>query len=90
MVNNQIQCKFIMEKAPWWGGFWEWMVRITNRCWKKTIGRSTVMFEELHIIVAEIEETINNCPLTYMHDDMHGGSVSSVNSGPFDLQETDN
>ena len=32
------------------------------------------MFEELYIIVAKIEETINNRPLTYMHDDMEGVS----------------
>jgi len=62
MVNNQIQWKFIVEKAPWWGGFWERMVGITKRCLKKTIGRS----EELRTIVVEIEGTINNRPLTYV------------------------
>ena len=74
MVNNQIQWKFIVEKAPWWGGFWERMVGITKRCLKKTIGRSTLTFEELRTIVVEIEGTINNRPLTYMYDDVEGVS----------------
>jgi len=74
MVNNQIQWKFIVEKAPWWGGFWERMVGITKRCLKKTIGRSQITFEELRTIVVEIEGTLNNRPLTYMYDDVEGVS----------------
>ena len=74
MVNNQIQWKFIVEKAPWWGGFWERMVGITKRCLKKTIGRSTLTFEELRTLVVEVEGTINNRPLTYVYDDVEGVS----------------
>ena len=70
MVINQIQWKFIVEKAPWWGGFWERMVGITKRCLKKTIGRSTLTFEDLLTVFVEIEGTINNRPLTYLYDDI--------------------
>jgi len=74
MVNNQIQWKFIVEKAPWWGWFWERMVGITKRCLKKTIGQSQITFEELQTIVVEIEGTLNNRPLAYMYDDVEGVS----------------
>ena len=59
MVNNQIQWKLIVEKALWWGGFWERMVGIMKRCLKRTFGRYTLSFEELRTIVVEIEATIN-------------------------------
>ena len=67
MVNNQIQWKFIVEKAPWWGGFWERMVGITKRCLKKTIGQSQIMFEEVRTIVVEIKGMLNNRPSIYIY-----------------------
>ena len=26
MNNHQVEWKFIVEKAPWWGGYWERIV----------------------------------------------------------------
>ena len=72
MVNHQVNWKFIVEKAPWWGGFWERMVGITKRCLRKTIGRSNLTFEELRTVIVEIESTVNNRPLTYLYDDIEG------------------
>ena len=66
--------EFIVEKAPWWGGYWERMVRSVKRCLKKTIGRSTVTTEELNTILVEVEATLNNRPITYLYDDMEGVS----------------
>ena len=72
MVNHQVKWKFIVEKAPWWGGFWERMVGMTKRCLRKTIGRSNLTFEEPRTVIVEIEGTVNNRPLTYLYDDMEG------------------
>ena len=41
---------------------------------KKTIGRSTLTLDELTTIVIKIEATLNNWPLTYVHDDSKGVS----------------
>ena len=30
---------FIVERAPWWGGFWEWMVQTVKKCLRKAIGQ---------------------------------------------------
>ena len=40
LTNTQVEWEFIMEKAPWWGGFWERLVRSVKPCLKKSIGRS--------------------------------------------------
>ena len=41
LLNNQVQWNFIVEKAPWWWGFWERLVGSVKRCLKKAVGRST-------------------------------------------------
>ena len=34
----RVKWNFNLEKAPWWGGFFERLVKSTKRCLKKTIG----------------------------------------------------
>ena len=43
---------------------------------KKTIFRSTLTLDELTTTVIEIEATLNNRPLTYVHDDSEGVSYA--------------
>jgi hypothetical protein len=52
--NNRITWNFIVERAPWWGGFWESLVRSVTRPLKKILGRSTLSFEELRTILVNI------------------------------------
>ena len=60
MLNQQVEWKFIVEKAPWWGGYWERLVQSVKRCLKKTIGKSKLIFDELATVLVEIESTLNN------------------------------
>ena len=76
LTNRQISWQFIVEKAPWWGGYWERMVRSVKRCLRKTLGRSTLTFDELGTVLVEIEATLNNRPLTYVYDDNEGLSYA--------------
>ena len=69
LVDQRISWSFIVEKAPWWGGFWERLVRSVKRPLKKVLGRSTQNFEELRTILVEIESVINARPITYLYDD---------------------
>ena len=69
MTNHQVEWKFIVEKAPWWEGYWERLVQSVKRCLKKTIGRSTLSFDELATVLVEIESTLNNRPPTYLYSD---------------------
>ena len=72
LANNGVSWKFIIEKAPWHGGFWERLIKSVKRCLKKSIGRATLSFEELRTILIEIESTLNNRPITYIYDDEEG------------------
>ena len=72
LANRQVDWQFIMERAPWWGGVWERLVRSVKLCLKKSVGRSLLTFEELCTLVVEIEATLNNRSLTYIYDDGEG------------------
>ena len=41
---------------------------------RKTVGRSTLTFEEMRTLLVEIECTLNNRPLTYLYDEIEGVS----------------
>ena len=60
LVNQKISWNFIIERAPWWGGFWERLVRSIKTPLKKVLGRSTLNFEELRTVLVEIEAVINS------------------------------
>ncbi|XP_064486179.1 uncharacterized protein LOC135398725 [Ornithodoros turicata] len=61
---HRIGWKFIVERAAWWGGWWERMVRTVKTCLRKTLGRSRVNYEELETILQEVEAAVNSRPLT--------------------------
>ena len=69
ITNNRIEWKFIIEKAPWWGGFWERLIQSVKKILRKTVGRSSLNYDELTTILTEIECIINSTPITYVYDD---------------------
>ena len=69
LTNRRITWSFIVEKAPWWGGYWERLIRSVKRPLKKILGRATLNFEQLRTILVEIEGVINARPITYVYDD---------------------
>ena len=66
LVNQGSQWIFNIERAPWWGGVFERMVKSTKRCLRKMVGRANFSTDELLTAVVEIEAVINSRPLSYI------------------------
>lgn len=68
-TKRGISWKFIAERAAWWGGFWERLVRSVKTCLKSVLGKASLNFEELTTILTEVEAVLNSRPLSYVHND---------------------
>ena len=66
---EKINWRFNPPAAPWWGGFFERLVRCVKENLKRNLGTSTLSYEELLTIVAECEGIINQRPLTYLAEE---------------------
>jgi len=69
LTSNQVTWNFIVERAPWWGGFWERLIGSVKRSLKKILQRATLSYEKLITVLAEVESIINSRPVTYIYDD---------------------
>lgn len=65
----KIKWLFSPPSAPWYGGFWERMVRCVKELLRKCLGRACVTYEEMLTLLYDCEATINGRPLTYLSDD---------------------
>jgi len=61
-----LEWRFNLEKAPWWGGVFERMIKSVKRCLRKTIGKARLTYEELMTALAEVEMIVNSRPLSYV------------------------
>ena len=64
-----MEWSFNLEKAPWWGGVFERMVKSVKRCLRKTIGRAKLCYDELLTALTEVEMIVNSRPLSYISAD---------------------
>ena len=51
LLLHNIDWKFILPLSPWWGGFYERLVRTVKNALRKILGRSKLNFEELYTIL---------------------------------------
>ena len=66
LLSHRIKWSFNLERAPWWGGFFERLVRCVKRCLKKILGQSSVCYDELLTTLFEGEAILNSRPLTFV------------------------
>ena len=69
LTEKRIKSKYNQAKAPWWGGFYERLIKSVKSCLKKCVGRASLSFDELHTTLVEIEGVLNLRPLTYLYSD---------------------
>ena len=61
-----LKWQFNLEKAPWWGGIFERMIKSAKQCLNKTVGKNCLTHDELLTLVVEVEAVLNSRPLTYV------------------------
>ncbi|UYV75623.1 hypothetical protein LAZ67_13000781 [Cordylochernes scorpioides] len=64
-----IQWIFIPSSAPWWGGFWERLVRIVKSLLDRMLGFSKLNYVQLETALCEVESIINNRAFSYISED---------------------
>ena len=69
LLNNGIKQRFILPASPWWGGFYERLVRSVKLSLRKTLHKGLVNYEELETTLCNIEAVINSRPLNYVSED---------------------
>ena len=67
--NNKIKWDFIAPRAPWQGGFYERLIGVVKGCLRKAIYKRTLNWDDLVTVLYEIEQCVNNRPLTYVESE---------------------
>ena len=52
--------RFIPNKAPWYGGFWERLVEMVKMSLKKILGRALITLPVLQTTIVEVEAVLND------------------------------
>ena len=68
--DSNVEWRFNLSRAAWWGGFFERMIGCVKRTLKKVLGNSKLSGVELNTTLAEVEGTLNNRPLTFAYDEL--------------------
>ncbi|GFR11994.1 integrase catalytic domain-containing protein [Trichonephila clavata] len=70
-ASHKILWKFIVERAAWWGGFYERLIRTVKLALQKAVGKTTLSRDELETLLIEIEGVVNSRPLTNIFADLN-------------------
>ena len=68
--NSGIKWSFIVELAPWMGGFYERLVGLVKQSLRKSVGRNLLSDTQLQTLLKEIEAVVNSRHLVYAGDDI--------------------
>ena len=79
LAKQDIRWKFNLSKSPWWGAFYERLIKDVKGVLYKTLGRSHLSFEHFENVILDIERHLNNRPLTYIESEVGEGKVLTPN-----------
>lgn len=71
--------KFICPRSPWWGGWWEVLVRSVKFAIRKTLAKRFLLKTEFEACLAEVSNSVNSRPLTYVGADSESKTPLSPN-----------
>ena len=69
LATRDIEWKFNLSRAPWWGRFFERLIGVMKKSLSKAIGRALLKFEELGDTLLDVETFMKNRPLCYLRED---------------------
>ena len=69
LLAQKIEWHFIPDRAPHFGGIWEAAVKAAKHCLTRTVGNTTLSFEELTTVFCQAESCMNSRP--YNSQDSH-------------------
>ncbi|CAK1581575.1 unnamed protein product [Parnassius mnemosyne] len=69
VANNDCNWHFIPARSPNFGGLWEAGVKSVKYHLKRVIGQSTLTFEEMSTVLAQVEACLNSRPLSVIRGD---------------------
>ncbi|XP_046969714.1 uncharacterized protein LOC124537047 [Vanessa cardui] len=69
LANNGTEWHFVPPYAPNFGGLWEAGIKSTKHHLRRVIGDSTLTYEELSTVLAQIEACLNSRPLSVAGSD---------------------
>ncbi|XP_053380765.1 uncharacterized protein LOC128548967 [Mercenaria mercenaria] len=77
--NARITWIFIVEISPWMGGFYERLVGLVKRVFRKALGRRLLTLIHLQTLVKKAGAVINSRPLVYEGDDVSSSITLTPN-----------
>ena len=69
LSTKNVQWRFNLSRAPWWGGQFERLVGLVKQSLYKSIGKSSLSFSEFEDVLLDVETVLNNRPLSYIEDE---------------------
>ena len=71
VANGRITWAFIVELAPWMGGFYERLIGLVKCALRKSIGRRMLILVQLQTLQKEAEAVVNSRLQVYLGDDIN-------------------
>ena len=71
--------KFIAPISPWWGGWWERMVKSVKGALRRSLGKACLTRCELETTLFEVENCVNSRPLTFVGDEIQSSNPLTPN-----------
>ena len=70
LTKENINWKLNLPRAPWWGGPFERLIGLTKQSLSKSLGKTSLSWNELESVLLDVEVNLNSQPLTYIEDDI--------------------